>query len=83
MTESDATIVVHTASRDVVVVAEPGGKPAVTLSSGAPGPKGAPGTPASISADPGNRLAEGSDGGLLCAQWVGADPLAYYILAKS
>ncbi|AVO33692.1 hypothetical protein [Ottowia oryzae] len=52
---------------------------------GVRGPQGGPGgggnAPA-ISADPDNRIREGSDGGLHVLDNLIPDPLAYYILAK-
>lgn len=44
--------------------------------------KGEPGSAASISTDPDNRLTTGTDGGQFVPELT-ADPLAYYILAKS
>ena len=53
---------------------------------GPPGPPGkdAPGSGGSpvISADPNNRLTQGSDNGLFVSDNLNPDPLAYYILAK-
>jgi hypothetical protein len=46
------------------------------------GPKGDSGAVASISTDPDNRLTTGSDDGLFVPE-LAADPLAYYILAKT
>jgi len=50
---------------------------------GLPGIQGTPGSSASISADPDNRLTTGTDSGIFSPEWSGTDPLAYYILAKS
>lgn len=51
---------------------------------GPPGPPGmdAPGVSPVISADPDNRLTQGTDGGLHVLDDLTPDPLAYYILAK-
>jgi hypothetical protein len=50
---------------------------------GLPGRDGVPGAAASISTDPDNRLTTGTDNGIFSPEWSGADPLAYYILAKA
>lgn len=44
---------------------------------------GGPPTPAAISADPGNRATQGTDGGVYVRDDLVPDPLAYYILAKA
>ena len=52
---------------------------------GVRGPQGGPGggnAPA-ISADPDNRIKQGTDGGLHVLDDFSPDPLAYYILAKA
>ncbi len=38
---------------------------------------------AAISADPGNRVVAGTDGGVYVRDDLAPDPLAYYILAKA
>lgn len=67
----------------VAVVVEERELVAVEISE--PGPPGPPGPAApvgGISADPDNRLATGTDGGLYVRDDLVPDPLAYYILAK-
>lgn len=50
---------------------------------GAPGPRGPAGSGSTPSVDSQNRATLGSDSQLYVPEWAGADPLAYYILAKS
>ena len=50
---------------------------------GPPGEKGANGDVSSLSADPGNAITVGTDGGLYAPDDIPTDPLAYYILARS
>jgi hypothetical protein len=46
------------------------------------GPRGPSAVEAQISADPDNRLKEGTDGGLYVADTFIPDPLAYYLLER-
>ena len=56
------------------------------IAQGPPGPPGKDGPGSEdapiISADPDNRLTQGSDNGLYVSNTLNPDPLAYYILAK-
>ena len=61
----------------VTVIVHPGGVANVTVVN-----QGGTATPPAISADPDNRIREGSDGGLHVLDNLIPDPLAYYILAK-
>lgn len=64
-------------------------KQVVVLAAGGQGPRGMQGPPGpaspvgGISADDGNALTHGGDGGLYVPDDIPADPLAYYILARS
>lgn len=66
----------------VTVMVHESGSATVTMI-GIPAGPAAPGGSAVISADPGNRATQGSDGGVFVRDDLVPDPLAYYILAKS
>lgn len=66
----------------VTVVVHESGSATVTMI-GIPAGPAVPGGGVAISADPGNRATQGSDGGVFVRDDLVPDPLAYYILAKS
>lgn len=77
--------IVEVAYRETILVESP---PAIeiieTAEQGMPGPPGPAAPAGGISEDPGNNLATGNDGGLFVPDCdIAADPLAYYILARS
>lgn len=62
------------------VIVHPGGVATVTVVNPSPS---TPGNGATISTDPDNRAALGTDGGVYVRDDLTPDPLAYYILAKA
>jgi len=84
----DPEVLVIETGVEYAIALEPDAETVVvtTGEQGPPGPPGkdAPGSGGSpvISADPNNRLTQGSDNGLFVSDNLNPDPLAYYILAK-
>lgn len=55
----------------------------VVVEAGIPGPRGLDGTGSgTVSADIANRARRGSDGGVFVPEWVGDDPLFFYLNAR-
>jgi len=82
------TVVVRDTEEQVAVATE---ERIVVVTEGSIGPEGKKGdkgekgdaTVVGVSADPGNNMAVGGDGGLYVPDDIPTDPLAYYILARS
>lgn len=73
--------ILHVESSDPSTVVLTEAPEVMQVDVGTPGPPGRPGI--TLSTDPENRARAGADGGLYVPEWVGAAPLAYYLLERN